>query len=124
MNKLTHLVIICAGMLCLGLLLAPQAQATCTAQWSCTDPYLPQTISCNGTSVCESGPYFVSCDGVRTDCIYCPGYGDCTDSCDTQYSYCVNILCDDPYMEMPPQCVWECMLERNFCYDMCEAPCS
>jgi hypothetical protein len=66
--------------LCLGLLSARQSSASCTAtaSYQC---YGRGTLSCSGASVCSSGPTWVQCDGVRTDCPACAVEVDCTWIC-------------------------------------------
>jgi hypothetical protein len=83
MNRL-HLF---ALTVCLGFLAAQQASASCTATatYSC---YGRGALSCSGASTCSSGPTWVQCDGVRTDCPFCEVEADCSSKCPGATVYC------------------------------------
>ncbi len=70
-----------ALVLGLGLLGAQQLSASCTATstYSCYGQGGP--LTCSGASTCLSGPTWVSCDGVRTDCPACEVLQDCSWIC-------------------------------------------
>ena len=122
MKNPIRIALVCMAVLCLSGLLVPQVDASCTAQWTCAYPYFPETISCGGRGTCESGPDYVMCDGIRTDCTYCPKYYGCIATCDGEFDLCLD-LCNDSYIEKPTPCVEQCLNSRYFCYQYCEAGC-
>lgn len=101
--------IVLASIAVAAFLSAGAAQASCHAEVICQ----VTVISCNGQSVCESGPDWVRCDGGEQ--IFCPVCQAQTTCCDGRFIYCNGyssceenpgqwVKCDGQIQGLCPRC--------------------